>query len=248
MSFDTAHKRDFLQPPQETKPGFRFSLKATKKDSPPFLRSTPIVMNKNQSLGTPRQPLQHLRINPNSGRRVEPHWAHYNVQRSQTLKGASNLPKETRLLQKKLDCMLTGFHETVVEHDRSQQTRLLQLQGENDKLRKANKELEIENLTYFKELEDCEEHIDEMEKQRKTLTEKLTKSRHDCTVVETLKEENEKLKKRIESFLNELNEYTDLCHQKDCQVQEMQIEIQQLKNKLLANENTSSSIGRNLEK
>jgi DNA repair exonuclease SbcCD ATPase subunit len=251
MSSNIGRDRDILRPPRDAKPGFQFSLKSTnKEDSAPFLQSASgsIEVSMSPSLPISRQPLQHLRMNPNNVRRAEPQWGHHNVQRSQTLKGASNLPKETRLLQKKLDFMLQGFQETVVEHDRSQQIRLRQLQVENDKLRKANNELEIENLTYFKELEDCEEHIDELEQQRKNLIEKLSKFRQDVTYVETLKNANEVLQKKNEAMLKELNEYADSLHQKDSQVREMQIELEKLKNNLHANDNTSSGTGTNLEK
>jgi DNA repair exonuclease SbcCD ATPase subunit len=247
---DTAKKREILQTLTDAKTGYRFSLKSTQGGSPPLIRSasTPNVMKTNTSTDSSRSPLQHININPNSGGRGETPCAHQNVQRSQILKGASNLPKETRLLQKKLDFMLQGFQETVVEHDRSQQIRLRQLKVENEKLRKANNELEIENLTYFKELEDCEEHLDELEQQRKSLIEKMSKLRQDYAALTSLKEENEKLATHNASLLKELNEYTGGLHQKDCKVKEMQIEIQQLTNKLQANEKQSSSMGTKKEK
>jgi seryl-tRNA synthetase len=252
MSLHAAQQQYPLQPhstpsTEDGKTGFQFSFGNSypnKEDRPAFTRSAsmPAVVKKSPSLATPRPPLQQIRANSSS---TNPnYWGHYNLQRSQTLKGASNLPKETHLLRKKLDRILQNFQETVVEHDKSQQTRFQQVQTENEKLRKNNAELEVENLTYFKELEDCEEHIEELEQQRKDLTEKLTKLRQEnTTMVGALTEENAKLMADNESLLRELNEYTDWFHQKDCQVLELQSELQQLKSQLHANPTESVCSG-----
>lgn len=197
MVSDADPESNFLPPPtpQEVdRYGFQFSFQPAKEDRYALNRSSsmPSVLNLPPSLPTPRQPLQQLRMNGHSGRAstdTQQKGGHHNVQRSYSLKGASNLPKETHLLRKKMDRMLQTFHETVVEYDKSQQTRLQQLQNENEKLRKANSDLEVENLTYFKELEDCEEHISELEEQRKALTEKLSNVRKEYAEIATLKDD-----------------------------------------------------------
>jgi predicted nucleic acid-binding Zn-ribbon protein len=181
--------------------------------------------------------------------------------RSQTLKGAIHLPKQTHLLRRKLDRILYNFHETVLEHDKSQQTRLQQLHMENEKLRSANQELEIENLKYFKEIEDCEEQMGILENQRQMLTEKMTTLRDQKSGQATLLEENRRMKAEIEnlkktnthlnqenaSMLNELNEYTDWFHQKESRVRELETELEQLKAKMENKENTIFSSLKSLQ-
>ncbi|KAG7358890.1 hypothetical protein IV203_015479 [Nitzschia inconspicua] len=209
-------------PHEDAKAGFQFFFKPIGQDRLGLVRSTSMPSAKKavMSLHPSRQPLQQLRMNGTCSRTASDAatkfvGGHHNVQRSYTLKGATNLPKQTHLLRKKMDRILLSFQETVVEHDKSQQMRLQQFQLENEKLRKANTELEVENLTYFKELEDCEEQIGELEQQRKGLMEKLAKLRQQYAEVETtLKEENTKLKGYNESLVRELKKYTDQVLQK----------------------------------
>jgi chromosome segregation ATPase len=158
-----------------------------------------------------------------------------------------------------MDRMLQSFHETVVAHDKSQQARFQQLQMENEKLRKANQEVEIENLKYFKEVQDCEEQIDEMDAQRKVLAEMVSSLREDklslssdvafwkaevekekslsASTIDSLQKENDALKAENEALRNDLNEYTDWFSQKDRRVQELESDMNRLKNELENKEN-----------
>ncbi|KAL3929782.1 MAG: hypothetical protein SGARI_004656, partial [Bacillariaceae sp.] len=132
---------------------------------------------------------------------------------------------------------------------------------ENEKLRGANQELEIENLKYFKEIEDCEEQLGILENQRQMLTEKMTAMRKENNSDAALLEENRRLKREIEvlkaskstiekensTMDNELNEYVEWIHEKDGRVRSLEQEVEQLKVQLENKENTIFSSFKSLK-
>lgn len=89
--------------------------------------------------------------------------------RSQSVRGATNLSKETRLLKSKLDRLFTSYQQTVVATSQSQNTQLESLKLENQQLRAQLNELETENLRQFSELEDLEELLLAMDERRLAL-------------------------------------------------------------------------------
>ena len=86
--------------------------------------------------------------------------------RSQSVKGATNLSKETRLLKSKLDRLFDSYHQTVVATSQSQNTQMESLKIENQQLRTQLNELETETLQQFSELEDCAELLAALDEQR----------------------------------------------------------------------------------
>lgn len=89
--------------------------------------------------------------------------------RSQSVRGATNLSKETRLLKSKLDRLFASYQQTVVATSQSQNTQLESLKLENQQLRAQLNELETENLRQFSELEDLEELLLAMNERRLAL-------------------------------------------------------------------------------
>ena len=86
--------------------------------------------------------------------------------RSQSVRGAANISKETRLLKSKMDRLFATYQQTVVASSQSHVTQLESLKSENQHLRVQLGELETETLRQFSELEDCEEVIAAMEERR----------------------------------------------------------------------------------
>ena len=155
----------------------------------------------------------------------QPQFYDHKATRSQGLKGGvANLPKETKMLRRKLDKIVWSFQETVEEHDKHQKIRMDQFKNTNQQLQKQLREIEIENLRYFKELEDTEETIDELEKNQHSLMEEVSslkeqlQSAIEDKIIEKahsqilkkekdeLRAENERLKTTISDFTDRMNE------------------------------------------
>ena len=86
--------------------------------------------------------------------------------RTQSVRGAANISKETRLLKSKLDRLFASYQETVVAASQSNVTQLESLRAENQQLRIKLEELETETLRQFSELEEYEELMAAIEGRR----------------------------------------------------------------------------------
>lgn len=117
----------------------------------------------------PKQPRSTSARGSKSGRNPKPQQhSHQNQRqsRSRSVKGATNISKETQLLRHKLDRLFESFQQTVVATTQSQNTRLESLRAENQQLNAQVDELETETLQQFSELEDYDEVIASSEKRR----------------------------------------------------------------------------------
>jgi len=98
-----------------------------------------------------------------------PNRHHEKQSRSKSVRGATNLSKETKLLRNKMDRLLENFQETLGASVQSSTTQLESLMAENKQLQTHVSELETETLKQFSELEDCDELIVATEEQRLSL-------------------------------------------------------------------------------
>jgi hypothetical protein len=183
----------------------------------------------------------------------QPQYYDHKGTRSQGLKGVANLPRETNLLRRKLDKIVWSFQETVEEHDKNQKIRMDQLKNSNQRLQKHLRELEIENLRYFKELEDAEETIDGLEKNGSSLTKELAtlkeqlQSATEDNVIERahsqiLKKENDKLKAENERLKMTIGNMTECVNDNESKsVEDLQHELDGLKLGIQDKENTSNN-------
>jgi len=132
-------------------------------------------------------------------KRGNSHTCHHNQRqsRSQSIRGAANISKETRLLKSKMDRLFATYQQTVVASSQSYVTQLESLKSENQRLRVQLGELETETLRQFSELEDCEEVIAAIEERQISSHKEASMWKVEC----------EKLAKEVVFLKNTIEKY-----------------------------------------
>jgi len=100
--------------------------------------------------------------------------------RSRSVRGATNLEKETRLLRGRLDRVVECYQQTVASASQSQTTVLESLRAENERLRSQIDELENETRKQFSDLEDRDELLREATETRAAATEQASALKKEC--------------------------------------------------------------------
>jgi cell division protein FtsB len=207
----------------------------------------------------PKQPRSTSTRGSKNSRNPKPQQHNHQNQRqsrSRSVKGATNLSKETRLLRHKLDRLFESFQQTVVATTQSQNTQLESLRAENQQLNVQIDNLETETLQQFSELEDCDEVIASSEKRRlsskneasvwKFQCEKLTKEV--VFLKETIgnyKRTNDLPERRIRNKLGSENESLKKeLNAKASTIRDLEQELSDAKLKLLDSKENTTAVGR----
>jgi len=157
--------------------------------------------------------------------------------RSRALKGATNLAKETKLLRRRIDSVLSTFEETVVSASQSKNIKLESLHAENRQLQAEIRELEIETFKQAAELEDSDELMVQMEERRLASKQEVTVLKKKCY---SLAKEVVFLKKSLDAY-----EQTDKA-QLAIENEKLECENESLKLELSAKDKTIRDLGNQL--
>jgi hypothetical protein len=141
------------------------------------------------------------------------------------------------MLRTRLDKVVKCYEQSVVEHDKTQQTKLQQYKQRNIQLQAQIRELEIENLKYASALEDDAEKIAELEGREDKLRVEVAFLGGNLEVeraetearIKALKSEMNYAKAENAVHSKEMKKMMDLLDSKDARIQQLTRELDWVK-------------------